>query len=90
MTLYEGDGESVHVPTAKQEVFDNQGAGDTIIAALAVARSAGADLLLAAVLANAAAGCVVQKSGTATASPAEVRGILPAVLDALAESGDGS
>jgi len=76
MTLFEGDGEGVDVPTVAQEVFDVQGAGDTTIAALALALRAGARLLEAAVIANAAAGVVVGKAGTATASRREVKRLL--------------
>jgi D-beta-D-heptose 7-phosphate kinase/D-beta-D-heptose 1-phosphate adenosyltransferase len=67
-------------------VFDVQGAGDTVIAALALAQRAGATLLEAAVLANAAAGVVVGKVGTATASPDEVRQLLPAAIAAAQEA----
>ncbi len=86
MTLFEGDGPGLAVHTAPREVFDVQGAGDTTIAALALAQRAGASLLEAAVIANAAAGVVVAKIGTATASPEEVREALPAALEA-AEAG---
>jgi D-beta-D-heptose 7-phosphate kinase/D-beta-D-heptose 1-phosphate adenosyltransferase len=82
MTLFEGDGPGVEVPTARREVFDVQGAGDTSIAALALSLRAGASLFEAAVIANAAAGVVVGKVGTATASAEEVRQGLPAALEA--------
>jgi len=82
MTIFEGEGPGVRVPTARREVFDVQGAGDTTIAALALALRAGASLFDAAVIANAAAGVVVGKVGTATASAGEVREALPAALDA--------
>ena len=81
MTLFEGDC-AVHVRTAEREVFDVQGAGDTTIAALWLARLAGATLLESAVIANAAAGVVVGKVGTATAAPDEVRALLPEAIDA--------
>ncbi|MBI1737948.1 MAG: bifunctional hydroxymethylpyrimidine kinase/phosphomethylpyrimidine kinase, partial [Acidobacteria bacterium] len=55
-----------------RQVFDVTGAGDTVLATLALAVSAGASLRDAAVLANAAAGVVVGKLGTATVSPAEL------------------
>ncbi|MBI3420206.1 MAG: hypothetical protein HY053_08750 [Proteobacteria bacterium] len=55
-----------------RQVFDVTGAGDTVLATLALAASAGASLRAAAVLANAAAGVVVGKLGTATVSPAEL------------------
>ncbi len=82
MTIFDGDGSQFDVHTAAREVFDVQGAGDTTIAALALALRAGADLLEAAVLANAAAGVVVGKVGTATASVDEVRDLLPAAIAA--------
>jgi D-beta-D-heptose 7-phosphate kinase/D-beta-D-heptose 1-phosphate adenosyltransferase len=82
MSLFEGKGPGIDVHTAAREVFDVQGAGDTTIAALVLALRAGANLLEAAVIANAAAGVVVGKSGTATASPAEVRRLLPAAIRA--------
>jgi D-beta-D-heptose 7-phosphate kinase/D-beta-D-heptose 1-phosphate adenosyltransferase len=55
-----------------REVFDVTGAGDTVIAALAAALAAGASMTEAAVLANHAAGIVVGKLGTATATVQEV------------------
>ena len=62
----------LHVPTAAREVFDVTGAGDSVIATMALALAAGATLAEAAVLANCTAGVVVGKVGTAQASPAEV------------------
>ncbi len=72
MMLVEGDAAPVYVKTAAREVFDVTGAGDTVIAMLAVALAAGASMSEAAVLANHAAGIVVGKVGTATATPAEI------------------
>src|SRR5436190_8039282 len=72
MMLLEGNGDPVYVETAAREVFDVTGAGDTVIAMLALALAAGASMTEAAVLANHAAGIVVGKLGTATASAAEV------------------
>ena len=60
------------IPTAAREVFDVSGAGDTSIAGLVLALSAGADLETAAHFANAASGVVVGKIGTATVTPAEL------------------
>lgn len=76
MMLVEGDAPPVYVKTAAQEVFDVTGAGDTVIATLAAALAAGASMTEAAVLANQAAGIVVGKVGTATASAEEVLGSL--------------
>ena len=60
------------IPTAAREVFDVSGAGDTSIAGLVLALAAGADLETAAHFANAAAGVVVGKLGTATVTPQEL------------------
>lgn len=72
MMLVEGDSDPVNVETAAREVFDVTGAGDTVIATLGAALAAGASMAEAAVLANHAAGIVVGKLGTATASAEEV------------------
>jgi D-glycero-beta-D-manno-heptose-7-phosphate kinase len=74
MMLAEGDQDPIYVETAAREVFDVTGAGDTVIATLATALAAGASMKEAAVLANQAAGIVVAKLGTATASAGEVIG----------------
>jgi D-beta-D-heptose 7-phosphate kinase/D-beta-D-heptose 1-phosphate adenosyltransferase len=72
MMLLEGEGEPVFVSTAAREVYDVTGAGDTVIATLAASLAAGATLVEAAMLANHAAGIVVGKVGTATASAEEL------------------
>jgi len=72
MMLLGEDGEPVYVPTAAREVYDVTGAGDTVIATLAASLAAGASLVEAAMLANHAAGIVVGKVGTATASAEEL------------------
>ena len=72
MMLLAGDGAPVYVETVAREVYDVTGAGDTVIATLAAALSAGASLVEAATLANHAAGLVVGKLGTATASAEEL------------------
>jgi D-beta-D-heptose 7-phosphate kinase/D-beta-D-heptose 1-phosphate adenosyltransferase len=56
-----------------REVFDVSGAGDTVIACIAVAIAAGANIREAAVIANYAAGIEVAKPGVATVSPDELR-----------------
>lgn len=60
------------IPTAARAVFDVSGAGDTVAAVLTAALAAGAEPEKAAELANHAAGVVVEKLGTATATPAEI------------------
>ncbi|PYS68729.1 MAG: bifunctional heptose 7-phosphate kinase/heptose 1-phosphate adenyltransferase, partial [Acidobacteria bacterium] len=64
---------ATYVQTAAREVYDVTGAGDTVIAALAAGLAAGATLIESAALANQAAGIVVGKVGTATASDDELR-----------------
>jgi D-glycero-beta-D-manno-heptose-7-phosphate kinase len=77
MALFQEGRRPVSIPTAAREVFDVTGAGDTVIATLALASAAGASLEEAAMLANYAAGVVVGKVGTATASPEEVLAAIP-------------
>ena len=72
MMLLEAGRQPVYVKTAAREVYDVTGAGDTVIAALAGALAAGATMLEAAALANHAAGIVVAKVGTATATADEL------------------
>jgi D-beta-D-heptose 7-phosphate kinase/D-beta-D-heptose 1-phosphate adenosyltransferase len=72
MMLLEGESEPVFVATVAREVYDVTGAGDTVIATLAAALAGGASTLEAAVLANHAAGIVVGKVGTATATAEEL------------------
>ncbi len=72
MMLVRRDAPAVKLPTMAREVFDVSGAGDTVIAALALGVAAGLDLEAAMRAANAAAGVVVGKLGTATCSAAEL------------------
>jgi len=67
---------ALHLPTRAREVADVSGAGDTLVAALAVALGAGASLPEAAMLANITAGISVGKPGTATVSREELLGVL--------------
>jgi len=62
----------LHVPSVARAVFDVSGAGDTVTAVLSLALAAGAPIQRAVELANFAAGAVVEKLGTATASAAEI------------------
>ena len=77
MALFQDGRRPVSIPTAAREVFDVTGAGDTVIATLALATAAGASLEEAAMLANYAAGVVVGKVGTATVTPEEVLAAIP-------------
>ena len=73
MTLFDGRG-AMHVAAQAREVYDVSGAGDTVIATLAVMLAAGATLADAVRMANRAAGIVVGKLGTAVATRAELFG----------------
>lgn len=64
--------EPLHIPTRASSVYDVSGAGDTVIATLALGLSAGIGITLAAQLANSAAGIVVGKLGTAAVSAEEL------------------
>ncbi|HSE38908.1 MAG TPA: D-glycero-beta-D-manno-heptose-7-phosphate kinase [Blastocatellia bacterium] len=67
-----GGDEVTRIPTVAREVYDVTGAGDTVIATLALALASGASLEEAAVLANHAAGVVVGKVGTASLTRGEL------------------
>ena len=71
MSLFSGSG-SRHLPTFAREVFDVTGAGDTVIATLALAWAGGGTMEESAILANHAAGIVVGKVGIATVSQSEL------------------
>ena len=76
MSLFSLDGSVSHVPTTARNVYDVTGAGDTVIAVVALSVAAGADFSDAATIANYAAGVVVGKLGTATLSQDELRDAL--------------
>ena len=76
LTLVRRSGPTLHLPARAREVADVSGAGDTLVAALAVALAAGASLPDAAMLANLTAGISVGKQGTATVSAQELLGAL--------------
>jgi rfaE bifunctional protein kinase chain/domain len=76
MTVFEQKRRPLHIPTVAREVFDVTGAGDTVIAAATLALLSGATIGEAARIANAAAGIVVRKIGTATVTPEELQAAL--------------
>ena len=82
MALFGAEGERLMVPSMARTVFDVSGAGDTVIAVLSAALAAQAPIELALQLANFAAGAVVEKLGTATASPEEILAMVGAESDA--------
>ncbi|MBV9112449.1 MAG: D-glycero-beta-D-manno-heptose-7-phosphate kinase [Hyphomicrobiales bacterium] len=69
----QGSGRMVHLPTEVRQVYDVSGAGDTVVAALALALASGAPIDKAAQIANLAAGIAVGKVGTAAVEAAELR-----------------
>jgi D-beta-D-heptose 7-phosphate kinase/D-beta-D-heptose 1-phosphate adenosyltransferase len=76
MALFGRAGERLQIPSVARTVYDVSGAGDTVIAVLGLALAAGAPIEQAMQLANFAAGAVVAKLGTATASPEEILALL--------------
>lgn len=73
--------EAHHIPTVAREVFDVSGAGDTVVAAFALSLGAGLDRYDAAAIANAAAGVVVGKRGTAQVTADELHAALKRTHD---------
>jgi D-beta-D-heptose 7-phosphate kinase/D-beta-D-heptose 1-phosphate adenosyltransferase len=72
MSLFLSGGEMVHIPTIAREVFDVSGAGDTVLATLAVSIASGLSMTESAKLANVAAGIAVGKLGTSIVTPQEI------------------
>jgi bifunctional ADP-heptose synthase (sugar kinase/adenylyltransferase) len=74
MALFQAAQPTVHIPIfGSDQIADVTGAGDTVIATMTLALSAGASFEDAARLANRAGGLVVMKRGTATVSASELR-----------------
>ncbi len=76
MALLERNQSIFTIPTVAREVYDVTGAGDTVAASLALGLASGLNYAEAATLANFAAGIVVGKVGTATASRDELLGVM--------------
>jgi rfaE bifunctional protein kinase chain/domain len=72
MALFERDRTFTFLPVEAKTVYDVTGAGDTVIATLTVAKTAGADIKEAALMSNVAAGLSVAKLGTAQISTFEL------------------
>jgi rfaE bifunctional protein kinase chain/domain len=79
MAVFEDNGGVWRLPTVARQVFDVTGAGDTVIAALALGEAAGLPLVSSCLLANYAAGIVVGKVGAASATS----GMVAEALEAL-------
>jgi bifunctional ADP-heptose synthase (sugar kinase/adenylyltransferase) len=77
MALFRAGEKTVHIPiVGSDQIADVTGAGDTVIATMALALAAGGTFEEAAQLANHAGGIVVMKRGTATVTAAELRASL--------------
>jgi D-beta-D-heptose 7-phosphate kinase/D-beta-D-heptose 1-phosphate adenosyltransferase len=72
MSYFAAGAEAVHLPTKAQDVFDVTGAGDTVLAIVALGLSTGAPVAEVLRLANLAAGVVVKKVGTAVVTMADL------------------
>ena len=83
MSLLSQGGDTMHIPAKAREVFDVSGAGDTVIAVVAAAYSAGMPMDQAAALANVAAGIVVGKIGTQAIEKVELMQALSESLAAM-------
>ena len=86
MALFQPKQPTIHIPIfGSDEVADVTGAGDTVIATVALALAAGSSYYEAARLANYAGGLVVMKRGTATVAPSELLGAVESDHDASLE-----
>ena len=83
MAVFECEKRIWHLPTTARQVFDVTGAGDTVIAVLALGLASGLPLVQACLLANYAAGVVVAQVGAATVSAAA----LEEAISAIAQTG---
>ncbi|MFH2060942.1 MAG: D-glycero-beta-D-manno-heptose-7-phosphate kinase [Pseudomonadota bacterium] len=73
MMLFEKNNSPYHIESNAQQVYDVSGAGDSVISILGLGLATGASFIQSAQMANAAAGIVVAKVGTATASIDELK-----------------
>ena len=78
MTLFEKGQPQTHIGAKTREVYDVSGAGDTVIAVMAMAMATGLDSEASVKVANSAAGLVISKLGTATT---DIRELQQAVLE---------
>jgi D-beta-D-heptose 7-phosphate kinase/D-beta-D-heptose 1-phosphate adenosyltransferase len=76
MSLFVRDNDEVHLNAHTKEVYDVTGAGDTVIATLAVALAAGNSYEEAASAANLAAGIVVEQIGTSIITVDQLAGLV--------------
>lgn len=79
MAVFEDRDTIRHIPTVAWQVFDVTGAGDTVIATIALGLAIGLDLVPACLLANYAAGIVVGQVGAATTTPEQLSAAIAAL-----------
>ncbi|HTR87106.1 MAG TPA: D-glycero-beta-D-manno-heptose-7-phosphate kinase [Reyranella sp.] len=89
MSLLRPDGTSVHMPTHAREVYDVTGAGDTVMAALAVGLAGGRPIEEAMAFANIAGGIAVAKQGAAVVSAAELEAERALIAEDYPAAGGG-
>ncbi len=73
MALFEANRRLTRIPTVAKTVYDVTGAGDTVVAAVAMSLAAGGSMIQAAYAANVAAGEVIKEIGTAQTTVAAIR-----------------
>ncbi|MBI4501706.1 MAG: D-glycero-beta-D-manno-heptose-7-phosphate kinase [Gemmatimonadetes bacterium] len=76
LSVFQRGAEPVHLRALSRQVYDVTGAGDTVVATVALGLAAGASVVKCAALANIAAGVVVGKAGTAVVTAPELRAAL--------------
>jgi D-beta-D-heptose 7-phosphate kinase/D-beta-D-heptose 1-phosphate adenosyltransferase len=73
MTVFQRGQAAVRLPTRTRVVYDVTGAGDSVMAVLALTLGAGADIVTAAALANVAGGIAVERLGTTVVTAEALR-----------------
>ena len=87
MALWTPDNGIYQVATTARDVYDVTGAGDTVVATLALSLASDLDYHTSAIISNAAAGIVVGKAGTSTVTPQElVESLSPQVENKLLDN----
>jgi bifunctional ADP-heptose synthase (sugar kinase/adenylyltransferase) len=86
MALFEPPKQMTLIPTVADKVFDVTGAGDTVIATVAMCLAAGGNMLEAAYTANIAAGQVIRELGTAQTTADAIREAVAAIPEPIHHS----
>ena len=83
MQLFQSENAPIYIPARSREVYDVSGAGDTVIAVIAMALAVGFEKKVAMEIANSAAGVVISKLGTATVDCEELKLAIKKDADAM-------